>query len=155
MAVKPIPEGYHTVTPYLIVQGAETLIEFLTQAFAATEIRRTLHPDGSIMNAEVKIGDSFIMLSEARPEFGAMPTMIHLYVENADELYHRALQAGATSMMEPRDEFYGDSRSERLCQRAAGVKDPTGNQWWIATHQEDVSSTEIAERIKTLFASKE
>jgi PhnB protein len=147
MAVKPIPEGYHTVTPYLIVQGAETLIEFLTQAFAATEIRRTLHPDGSIMNAEVKIGDSFIMLSEARPEFGAMPTMIHLYVENADELYHRALQAGATSMMEPRDEFYGD--------RAAGVKDPTGNHWWIATHQEDVSSTEIAERIKTLFGSKE
>jgi PhnB protein len=147
MAVQPIPEGYRTVTPYLIVQGAETLIEFLTQAFAATEISRTLHPDGSIMNAEVKIGDSFIMLSEARPEFGAMPTMIHLYVENADELYHRALQAGATSMMEPRDEFYGD--------RAAGVKDPTGNQWWIATHQEDVSSTEIAERIKTLFASKE
>jgi PhnB protein len=147
MAVKPIPEGYHTVTPYLIVQGAETLIEFLTQAFAGTEISRTLHPDGSIMNAELKIGDSFIMLSEARPEFGAMPTMIHLYVENADELYHRALQAGATSMMEPRDEFYGD--------RAAGVKDPTGNQWWIATHQEDVSSTEIAERIKTLFSSQE
>ena len=98
-----------------------------------------------IMNAEVKIGDSFIMLSEARPEFGAMPTMIHLYVENADELYHRALQAGATSMMEPRDEFYGD--------RSAGVKDPTGNHWWIATHQEDVSSTELEERIKTLFGS--
>jgi PhnB protein len=145
MAVKPIPEGYHTVTPYLIVQGAETLIKFLTQAFAATEIRRTLHPDGSIMNAELKIGDSFIMLSEARPEFGAMPTMIHLYVENADELYDRALQAGATSMMEPRGEFYGD--------RAAGVKDPTGNHWWIATHQEDVSSTELEERIKTLFGS--
>jgi PhnB protein len=147
MAVKPIPEGYHTVTPYLIVQGAETLITFLTKAFASTEIRRTLHPDGSIMNAELKIGDSFIMLSEARPEFGAMPTMIHLYVENADELYDRAIQAGATCMMEPRDEFYGD--------RAAGVKDPTGNQWWIATHQEDVSSTEIAERIKTLFGSQE
>jgi PhnB protein len=147
MAVKPIPEGYRTVTPYPIVQGSETLIEFLVQAFAATEIRRTLHLDGSIMNAEVKIGDSFIMLSEARPEFEAMPTMIHLYVENADELYHRALQAGATSMMEPRDEFYGD--------RAAGVKDPTGNHWWIATHQEDVSSTEIEERIKTLFGNKE
>jgi PhnB protein len=146
MAVTPIPEGYRTVTPYLIVQGAETLIEFLTQAFAATEIRRALHLDGSIMNAEVKIGDSFIMLSEARPEFEAMPTMIHLYVENADELYDRALQAGATSIMEPRDEFYGD--------RAAGVKDATGNYWWIATHQEDVSSTEIEERIKTLFGNK-
>jgi PhnB protein len=147
MAVKPIPEGYHTVTPYLIVQGAETLIEFLIQAFAATEISRTLHPDGTIMNAEMKIGDSFIMLSEARPEFAAMPTMIHLYVENADELYDRAIQAGATSVMEPRDEFYGD--------RSSGVKDSTGNLWWIATRQEDVSTTEIEERIKTLFGSKE
>jgi PhnB protein len=147
MTVKPIPEGYRTVTPYLIVQGAETLIEFLTQAFAATETRRTLHPEGYIMNAEVKIGDSFIMLSEARAEMGPMPTMIHLYVENADELYHHAIQAGATSVMEPKDEFYGD--------RSAGVKDPTGNYWWMATHQEDVSSTEMDKRIKTLFSSKE
>jgi NAD(P)-dependent dehydrogenase (short-subunit alcohol dehydrogenase family) len=96
---------------------------------------------------EAAFDRQIVVNSEARPEFEAMPTMIHLYVENADELYDRALQAGATSMMEPRDEFYGD--------RSAGVKDPTGNQWWIATHQEDVSSTELEERIKTLFGSPE
>ncbi len=147
MAVQPIPEGYRTVTPYLIVQGAETLIEFLKRGFAAQEIRRTLHPEGCIMNAEVKIGDSMIMLSEARGEIKAMPSMIHLYVENADATYESALRAGGSSIMEPKDEFYGD--------RAAGVKDPTGNHWWIATHQEDVSSVEIDKRIKELFGSKE
>ena len=104
------------------------------------------------MNAEMKIGDAFIMLSEAKPEFEAMPTMIHLYVENADELSDRAIQAGEASIMEPRDEFYGD-RSAGV--KSAGVKDATGNLWWIATHQENVSSTEIEERIKTLFGSKE
>jgi PhnB protein len=147
MAVKPIPEGYRTITPYLVVEGAATLIEFLKQGFAAEEIRRALHPDGSIMNAEVKIGDSMIMLSEARGEcdFKAMPSMIHLYVENADATYESAIQAGGSSIMEPKDEFYGD--------RAAGVKDPTGNHWWIATHQEDVSSTEIDKRIQTLFSA--
>ncbi|MBW4478524.1 MAG: VOC family protein [Tolypothrix brevis GSE-NOS-MK-07-07A] len=138
MSVKPIPEGYHTVTPYLIVKGVESLIEFLTSGFAATEICRIMHPDGSIMHAEVKIGDSFIMMGEAREDFQAMPSMIHLYVENADAIYERAIQAGATSVMEPKDEFYGD--------RAAGVKDQTGNCWWIATHQEDVSPEELEKR---------
>ncbi|MBF2016657.1 MAG: VOC family protein [Rivularia sp. T60_A2020_040] len=147
MAVQPIPEGYRTVTPYLIVQGAETLIEFLKRGFAAQEIRRTLHPFGTIMNAEVKIGDSMIMLSEAWGEIKAMPSMIHLYVENADATYENALRAGGSSIMEPKDEFYGD--------RAAGIKDPTGNHWWIATHQEDVSSAEIDKRINELFNSKE
>jgi PhnB protein len=147
MTVQPIPEGYRTVTPYLIVEGAETMIEFLKLGFAAQEIRRTMHPDGYIMNAEVRIGDSMIMLSEARGEFKANSSMIHLYVENADATYETALQAGGSSIMEPKDEFYGD--------RAAGVKDPTGNNWWIATHKEDVSSAEIDKRVKELFASKE
>ncbi len=147
MTVQPIPEGYRTVTPYLIVQGAETLIDFLTSGFAAKEIRRTLHPDGYIMNAEVRIGDSMIMLSEAMGEFKANSSMIHLYVENADAIYERAIQAGGSSIMEPKDEFYGD--------RAAGVKDPTGNHWWIATHKEDVSCAEIEKRVQDLFASKE
>ncbi len=147
MAVKPIPDGYHTVTPYLVVQGAATLIEFLKQAFEATEIRRTLHPEGSIMNAEVRIGDSVVMVSEARGEFKPMPSSIYLYVENTDLTYKRALQVGGTSMMEPEDEFYGD--------RNAGVKDPTGNHWWIATHQEDVSPEEMEKRMKDLFGSKE
>jgi PhnB protein len=147
MTVQPIPEGYRTVTPYLIVEGATSLIEFLKQGFAAQEIRRTLHPDGCIMNAEVRIGDSMIMLSEARAELKPNLSMIYLYVENADATYETALQAGGSSIMEPKDEFYGD--------RAAGVKDPTGNNWWIATHKENVSSAEIDKRVKELFASKE
>jgi PhnB protein len=147
MAVKPIPDGYHTVTPYLVVQGAATLIEFLKQAFEATEIRRALHPEGSIMNAEVRIGDSVVMVSEARGELKPMPSSIYLYVENTDLTYKHALQAGGTSMMEPEDEFYGD--------RNAGVKDPTGNHWWIATHQEDVSPEEMEKRTKDLFGGKE
>jgi uncharacterized glyoxalase superfamily protein PhnB len=145
MTVKPIPEGYHTVTPYLVVPGAAILIEFLKQAFAAEENRRTLHPEGYIMNAEVKIGDSTIMVSEAREECKPMLGLIYLYVENADATYENAIKAGGTSIMEPKDEFYGD--------RSAGVKDPTGNYWWIATHQEDVSSEEVEQRIQKLFAS--
>jgi PhnB protein len=147
VAVKPIPDGYRTVTPYLVVQGAAALIEFLKQAFEAMEIRCTLHPEGSIMNAEVRIGDSVVMVSEARGEFKPMPSSIYLYVENTDATYKRALQAGGTSMMEPEDQFYGD--------RNAGVKDPTGNHWWIATHQEDVSSEEMEKRMKDLFGSEE
>ena len=146
MTVKPIPEGYHTVTPYLIVREAATLIEFLKQGFAAEEISRTFDPEGYIMHAAVKIGDSIIMMSEARGEIEPVSSLIHLYVENTDVTYEKALKAGATSTMKPMDEFYGD--------RCAGVKDPTGNQWWIATHQEDVSSEEIDKRIKKLFGRK-
>ncbi len=147
MAVLPIPEGYHTVTPYLIVQGAAPLIEFLQQGFEAQEIRRTLHPEGYIMHAEMKIGDSIIMLSEASDEFPSMPSLIYLYVENTDTTYQRALQAGATPIMEPQDQFWGD--------RHAGVKDRCGNYWWIATHQEDVSSEQMQQRLQDLFGSKE
>ncbi len=147
MAVKSIPDGYHTVTPYLVVQGAATLIEFLSSAFEAKEIRRTLHPQGSIINAEVRIGDSVVMVSEARDEFKPMPSSIYLYVENTDATYKRALQAGGTSIMKPEDQFYGD--------RNAGIKDPSGNHWWIATHQEDISPELIEKRLKSLFASKE
>jgi PhnB protein len=147
MAVKPIPEGYRTVTPSLFVQGAATLIEFLKQGFEAKEICRILQPEGGIMHAEVRIGDSVIMVSEAKGEFKPMPSSIYLYVENADSTYNRALQAGGISMMEPKDEFWGD--------RHAKVKDPSGNHWSIATHQEDVSSEELEKRIKELFGSKE
>jgi len=138
MAVKPIPEGYHTVTSYLVVRGAAQLIDFMKQAFAAAEIQRMPLPDGSIMHAEVRIGDSRVMLSEASGEYQPMPTMLHLYVEDMDTVYQRALQAGATSLRQPVDEFYGD--------RMGGVKDPFGNQWWIATHIEDVSPEELAQR---------
>ncbi len=147
MTVKSIPDGYRTVTPFLIVQEAITLIEFLTQAFEAKETRRTLDPEGCIMNAEVRIGDSVIMVSEAQGDCKPMPSSIYLYVENTDTIYDRALQAGGTSMMKPKDEFWGD--------RSAGVKDATGNHWWIATHQEDVSSEEMEKRIKALYVRKE
>ena len=138
MTVKPIPTGYHTVTPYLVVQGAAQLIDFSIQAFDAEEIHRMARPDGAIMHAEVKIGDSRVMIAEAQDEFSPMPAMLHLYVEDADAVYRQALQAGATSLREPEDQFYGD--------RIGGVQDSFGNQWWMATHIEDVSAEEMARR---------
>lgn len=138
MAVKAIPDGYHSVTPYLIVQGVPTLIDFMKHAFEAQEIERMTRPDGGIGHAEVKIGDSIVMMGEAGGERQPMPGMIYLYVNNIDVTYKRALQAGAVSIMEPMDQFYGD--------RSAGVKDPSGNQWWIATHKEDLSREELMKR---------
>ena len=143
MGVRAIPEGYHTVTPCLVVEGAARLIDFLKQAFGAKEVHPpTLGPDGSVMHAEMKIGDSMIMMGEARGEHRPMPSALYLYVEDTDALYHRALKAGAASILEPVDQFYGD--------RNAGVKDPSGNQWWIATHKEDVSPEEIERRMKAM-----
>jgi PhnB protein len=146
LAVTPIPEGYHTVTPYLVVQGVPTLIDFLKQAFDAQEIMRIPRPDGAIMHAEVRIGDSAVMMGEAMGEFQPMPGSIHLYVNDADATYQRALQAGATSIMEPADQFYGD--------RSAGVVDPVGNRWWIATHQEDVPPEELARRAEAFMQQR-
>jgi uncharacterized glyoxalase superfamily protein PhnB len=143
MAVKPIPDGYHSVTPYLVVQGADKLIDFLKQAFAAQESERLTRPDGTIGHAEVRIGDSIVMMSEASGEWKPMPSAMYLYVNDTDATYKRALQAGAVSTMEPTDQFYGD--------RSAGVKDLTGNQWWIATHQEDLSPEELARRAKAVM----
>jgi len=120
-----VPEGYHTVTPYLVVKGVPQLIDFLARAFGARERMRDLRPDGSVAHAEVELGDSVIMLGESQSETGAMPAMVHLYVADADRAYHRALDAGAISLREPTDQPYGD--------RMAGVKDSFGNQWWIAT----------------------
>jgi uncharacterized glyoxalase superfamily protein PhnB len=136
--VRTIPEGYHSVTPYLIVEGASRLIDFMKQAFGAHEIERMAMPDGTIRHAEVKVGDSMIMMGEAGGEWKAMPFSLYLYVDDADAVYRRALQAGATSLMEPADQFYGD--------RNAGVKDPSGNLWWIATHKEDVAPEELKKR---------
>ena len=138
--VKPIPDGYHTVTPYLVVRNAPRLIDFLQQAFGATELMRSLRPDGSVMHAEVSIGDSRVMIGEASDAWTPMPGCVHLYVVDTDALYHLALQAGATSLREPTNQFYGD--------RMAGVQDPVGNQWWIATRVENVSAVEVALRAK-------
>ena len=138
--VKPIPEGYHSVTPVLTVEGASNLIDFLRQVFDAEEEERFTGPDGRIRHAEVRIGDSLIMISDATPEFPAFPAMINVYIEDTDAAYKRALRAGATSLREPSDQFYGD--------RTGGVKDQFGNQWWIATHVEDVSQEELEKRMK-------
>ena len=128
MAVKPIPDGYHNVTPYLLVQGADKLIDFLKEAFAAEEMLRMPGADGSTSHAEVRIGDSVVMMGQ--PADGtAMPAALYLYLEDVDAAYKRALQAGGESTEEPADQPYGDRR--------AGVKDPCGNMWWIATHIKD------------------
>jgi uncharacterized glyoxalase superfamily protein PhnB len=138
MAVKPIPEGYSTVSPYLIGTDAAKTIDLLVRAFGATEQFRSLRPDGTVGHAEVKIGDSVIMIADAGPEVPAMPATIHVYVPDVDASYRRAVAAGATSVREPADQFYGD--------RNAGVKDHAGNQWWIATHKEDLTPEEIQRR---------
>lgn len=138
MTVKPIPDGYHTVTPYMMVEGANKLIDFLKGAFGAQEIHRMSNPDSSIGHATMRIGDSMVMLSDARDQWKPMPTAIYLYVNDTDATYKQALQAGGTSVMEPADQFYGD--------RTAGVKDPTGNFWWIGTHKEDLSPEELRKR---------
>jgi len=141
MAVKPIPDGYHSVTPYLVVQGVAKLIDFLKQAFDAKEIERMAGPDGSVMHGEVRIGDSVVMMGEAWGESKPIAAALYLYVNDTDVTYRRALQAGATSLREPADQFYGD--------RSGGVKDPAGNQWWIDTRKEDVSPEELARRAET------
>lgn len=138
MAVKPVPDGYHTVTPYLVVKDARQVMEFVKAAFDATERICMATPDGKIMHAEVKIGDSIVMLAEAGGAHPPMPGMLHLYVPNVDALYQQAVRAGGKPIREPADQFYGD--------RSGGVVDASGNQWWISTHKEDVSEEEMARR---------
>jgi PhnB protein len=142
MAVKSIPDRYHTVTPYLVVRNVSDLIDFLKQVFEVEELERFHRPDGSITHAEVRIGDSVVMMGEASGDFAPVPVMLHVYLEDSDAAYRRALAAGATSLQEPADQFYGD--------RTAGVKDAFGNQWWLATHVEDVSPEEMRRRAEAL-----
>jgi PhnB protein len=145
--VKPIPDGFHTITPYLIVDGAEKLVGFMKEAFGAQyDHEPAKRPDGSIMHATLKIGDSMLMISDASEHAKASPVMLYLYVPNVDAAYQRALKAGATSVMEPADQFYGD--------RSGGVKDAAGNQWFFGTHIEDVSPAELQKRVAE-FAKKQ
>jgi len=138
--VKPVPERYHSVNSYLVVQGVPKLLDFLKQTFNSTELERVPRPDGTISHAEVRIGDSVVMMGEASAQSKPMPAMLYVYVEDVDAVYKRALKAGAKSVRELKDEFYGD--------RAGGVEDPMGNQWWIATHKEDVSPEELRRRME-------
>lgn len=136
--VQPIPAGYHSVTPYLVVRGVDRLIDFMQQAFGAVEKERHTRPDGVVMHAELKVGDSIVMMGEAPEPSVAAPGHLYLYVEDVDRTYRRALDAGGTSVREPADQFYGD--------RSGGVKDPSGNTWWISTHVEDVPPEELERR---------
>jgi uncharacterized glyoxalase superfamily protein PhnB len=147
MSVKPVPDGYGTVTPYLIVPDVAKVIDFLKQAFDASEPHPAHKaPDGRIMHAEVQIGSSRVMMGEPMGEFKPMPAMLHLYVEDCDALYKRAIEAGATPVTEIADQFYGD--------RSGGVKDLAGNMWWLSTHKEDVPPAELEERAKAAMAAR-
>jgi uncharacterized glyoxalase superfamily protein PhnB len=140
MAVKPIPEGHHTVTPYLVVRGADKTIKFLKDAFGAELAFDPLkRPDGGILHAEIKIGDARVMMADAT----AMPSMLYVYVPNVDAVYQRAVKAGGKSMKEPADQFFGD--------RTASVKDPSGNHWEIGTHIEDLTPAELKKRAEAMF----
>lgn len=143
MAVKSIPDGFHTVTPCLIVPEAKKLITFLQAAFDAKLKMCHQTPDGKVMHAQVTIGDSIIMMGEPPPNCAVLPAMLYLYVPDVDAVYKSAVTAGGASIKEPADQFYGD--------RIAGVKDAFGNQWWIATHIEDVSDEEIKRRQQKMF----
>jgi uncharacterized glyoxalase superfamily protein PhnB len=135
---KPIPTGFHTVTPYLVCKRVPQLLEFLNSAFGAVERERMVDETGRVMHAEVQIGDSMIMMGEATENYPPRPATIYLYVLDVDAVYRRAIKAGGKSQMEPANQFYGD--------RNAGVVDPFGNQWWIGTHIEDVPAEELARR---------
>lgn len=143
MSVKPIPDSYQTVIPYLLVEGAAQLTTFLTTAFDAKVRQRLDRPDGSVMHVELQIGDSVVMIGEPMAEFGPMPSSIYLYVEDCDAVYQRALQAGAASVMQPTDMPHAG-------ERYGGVKDASGNLWWIATHIEDISPEEQVRRVNAL-----
>jgi len=146
MPALPIPAGYHTVTPYLAVPDAQSLIDFMVKVFDAKEREIIRKPDGQIRHAEVRIGDSIIMLGTTSSTYGNATATLYVYVDDADARYQRALNAGATSISEPANQFYGD--------RHAGVKDTSGISWWIATHIEDVAPEELARRAQAAMAKK-
>jgi len=143
--VKPIPDGYHSVTPYLIVKGGAQALDFYARAFGAVE-RLRIGGDGRIGHAEITIGDSCVMLADEHPEIGALspttvggaPVSLHLYVEDVDAVVARAVAAGATLTRPVADQFYGD--------RVGGITDPFGHRWSVVTHKEDVSPEELQRR---------
>jgi PhnB protein len=147
MAVKPIPDGYHTATPYLFIKGAARALEFYKQAFGATELMRLSGPGDKIGHAEIKIGDSPIMLADEHPEIGVLGPQslggssmcILLYVDDVDAAATRAVAAGAKVLRPVKDQFYGD--------RSGTFADPFGHQWTLATHKEDLSVEEVQKRM--------
>ena len=150
MPVKPIPEGYHSVTPYLIIKGASAAIDYYKKVFGATEIMRFPTPDGQIGHAELKIGDSPIMLADEMPgrgyvspkTLGGTPVSIMIYVNDVDSVFKKAVDTGTTVDQPIKDQFYGD--------RSGTIHDPFGHVWTIATHKEDVTPEEMKRRMSSL-----
>lgn len=146
MAVKPIPDGFHTITPYLIVKDAAAALAFYKQALGAEEILRMKGPDGSVMHAEIKVGDSPIMIGQECPHMGARsaetlgatPVGLCLYVKDCDAAFKQAVSAGAKALRPVMDQFYGD--------RSGTVTDPFGHQWTIGTHKEDLTPAQLQQR---------
>jgi PhnB protein len=153
MTTKPIPEGYRTATPYLIIKGAADAIEFYKRAFGATEMLRMADPQGRVGHAEIKIGDSVIMLADEHPDMGyrgprslgGSSVSILLYLEDVDEVFARAVKAGAKPLREVTNQFYGD--------RSGTLEDPFGHVWTVATHVEDVPPEELERRAEAAMRS--
>jgi PhnB protein len=153
MATKPIPDGYRTATPYLIVKGAAEAIEFYKRAFGATEMLRMADPQGRVGHAEIKIGDSVIMLADEHPamgyrsprSLGGSSVSILLYLEDVDAVFERAVKAGAKAQRVVMDQFYGD--------RSGTLEDPFGHMWTVATHVEDVPPEEMKRRAQAAMRS--
>jgi PhnB protein len=148
--VKPIPDGYHSVTPYLIIDGAARALDFYKRAFDAKELMRIPSPHDKIGHAEIKIGNSVIMLADEHPEmdarspshFGGSPVSIMVYLEDVDKQFKQAIEAGATELRPVTDQFYGD--------RSGTLKDPFGHSWHLSTHKEDVSMEEMSRRMAAM-----
>lgn len=149
MNVKAIPDGYHSLTPYMGIDKAGEAIDFYKKAFGATQVMRLDMPDGRVGHAELRIGDSSLMLGTPCDQMALRnpdehtSIGLHLYVEDVDAQFQRAVDAGATAVSEPKDQFYGD--------RSASVKDPFGHLWFLATHKEDLTEEQIRQRAMELF----
>jgi PhnB protein len=154
MAVKPIPEGYHTATPYIIVDGGAAALDYYKKAFGAREIMRFPGPGGKIMHAEIQVGDSIMMLADEHPQMGALSPKtlggsaisIMLYVEDVDSMFNKAVAAGGKVIRAVTDQFYGD--------RAGTFEDPFGHKWTISTHTEDVPPDEMARRAEAAMKER-
>ena len=154
MSVKAIPAGHHTASPYLAIKNAAEALEFYKKAFGANEIYKLMMPDGRLGHAEMRLGDSIIMMADEFPEYGVKapqtlggsPVSIYLYVEDVDAFFKKALGAGAKERQPVMDQFYGD--------RSGQLEDPFGHLWWVATHKEDVAPEEIQKRTEAMFAGK-
>ena len=148
--IKPIPQGYHSVTPYLIIDGAAKAVEFYKKAFGASEVMRVNQPDGRVGHAEIKIGDSIVMLADEFPEidarspkfYGGTGVSLHIYVEDVDAMAKQAVAAGVKEVKPVKDQFYGD--------RTGTFQDPFGHVWHIATHKEEVSMEELQKRMAAM-----